>query len=181
MSLSINQKSPKHDWLKYLKEIYFDSSLEEKCLEAQCWIQYLDPEIPSAFSPGQIRSGVIKSWNKWSKEFHSRYPDFYRYLNKRGYFRGTLKFFRLINKDKHISLSHLQAIDKKLPIGKLFIALAHLITATIDILEDREHELLWIKHFFRKDKISRRIVLNIIRRAHPNSSLFRGRIHPSSE
>jgi len=181
MASGINQKSTKQEWIKYLKNLYFDTALEEKCQEAQCWIQFLDPEIPSSYSPVQIRRGIILSWNNWSKKFFSVYPDFYLYLKRRHFFKGAIKFFNLINKEKEISLIRLQAINKKLPIGHLFIALAQLITATIDILEDRQHELLWIKHFFNKNKLSRRVVLNIVRRAHPNSSVFQGRIHPSSE
>jgi len=181
MTASINQKSTKHEWIKYLKELYFDTSLEEKCQEAQVWIQFLDPEITSEYSPVQIRKGIITTWNIWSRYFFSSYPDFYLYLKKRHYFRGAIKFFRLITTERNTSLNSLQALNRQIPIGHLFIALSQLITATIDILEDRKQELIWIKHFLRRDRISRKIVLNIIRRAHPSSFLFQGRIHPSAE
>jgi len=181
MTSSINQKSTKHEWIKYLKELYFDTILEERCQEVQCWVQFLDPDIPSDYSPIQLRREIISSWNRWSREFFSSFPDFYLYLKRRHYFRGAINFFHLINKEKDISLSRLQEIDKRFPIGRLFCAIANLVTATIDILEDRQHEIIWIKHFFRRDTVSRRIVLNIIKRAHPSSFIFKGRLHPSTE
>jgi len=168
-------------WIESLNNFYWwDKNIETIQSSLENWVQEINHNT-HRYSPNFIRHKLITDWNLWVNLFKSSHFKIFEYLRKRGILRIGINFLHQINHLKKASFSKFASINKKFRISQFFISLDQFIRATIDILEQRNEELSWIRPFFNQQPLFKKITLNIIRRSDTQSFIFNGRIHPSSE
>jgi len=171
----------KQFWLDLLHNYVCDQDTSSIDQQISLWTQDItDPLNPPP--PRVILRNLLHFWNSWIQQFKATHPILFEYLRKRNIFVPGTSFLTNINK-KGKSINHQQLLFycNYFQFESFFIKLNQLIYATIDILEDKKEQLIWIKHFFKRNPHFRKLSLNLIRRIDPNSFIFCNRIHPATE
>jgi len=176
------QNFRKDHWLDILRTYYQDSNLSSDEDQITLWIQDITDPITTSQSPRVIARNLIYFWNQWIRNFRSNHSVIFDYFCKRKVFTFGASFLHNINKrQEKINRKNLLHLCKYFSFDTFFIKLDQVFSAAIDILEDKQERIIWIRHFFTRNSNYRKLILNLVKRIDPESFIFRGRIHPSSE
>jgi len=181
MNPHLQNNFSKQFWLDILKNYIQDQDTKSIELQLLLWTQNITNQEKTS-SPKTILRNLLRFWNSWIQQFKAIHPILFEYLRKRNIFVPGTSFLTNINNNaKTINHRKLLFYYNYFDFEHFFIKLDQIIYATTDILENKDEQLIWIKHFFTRNPSFRKLILNLIKRIDPSSFIFRGRIHPATE
>jgi len=179
---SQDHKFRKKYWIDILQSYYQDRNLSSDEDQITLWTQDVTDPITTSQSPRIIARNLIHFWNQWIQNFRSNHPVIFEYFSGRKVFTPGSSFLHNINiRKEKIDRSNLLHLCRHFSFDTFFIKLDQIISAIIDILDDKQERIIWIRHFFTQNPFYRKLILTLVKRIDPNSFIFRGRIHPSTE